>query len=156
MIFNHHRIASDANSTRGILYGENVAAQICAILEDAFHEEKVFGKTRIPAGMYQLGFHQSPRFDNHYSKLVRNADMDYLGMIEVQKVPNFVGVLFHGGNTPADTEGCLLCGDSVVLGPQGYYIPGGQSVPAFLRAYRVLSASLRATETWLQVVDFDR
>ncbi|MCD6024097.1 MAG: hypothetical protein K0Q91_1013 [Fibrobacteria bacterium] len=55
---------------------------------------KVPGGTCIPAGSYRLRMSRSARFRRW--------------MPEVLDVPGFTGVRLHGGNSPADTEGCLL------------------------------------------------
>lgn len=70
----------------------------CFILEDNFPTPyvKVFGKTCIPLGRYQVIVNHSPRF---------NMDMPLLCGI-----PGFEGVRIHPGNVAADTEGCLLPG----------------------------------------------
>lgn len=80
----------------------------CYSLEDPVREEigpdgyfwerrmKIPGKTAIPSGRYRVIAWQSPRFGR------------LLPMI--QNVPDFVGVLMHGGNDVDDTEGCPLLG----------------------------------------------
>ena len=80
----------------------------CFSLEDPVREEigergyfwqrrmKIPGKTAIPSGRYPVIAWQSPRFGR------------LLPMI--QSVPDFVGVLMHGGNDTDDTEGCPLLG----------------------------------------------
>lgn len=57
---------------------------------------KVPGETCIPAGTYGVKLEWS----NHFKKILPRI----LG------VTGFDGVLFHGGNRPSDTEGCILIG----------------------------------------------
>lgn len=81
--------------TPGILYINNVF--FCYTLEDEVRKgDKVYGRTAIPAGFYEVKNTLSNRF-----KRV---------LPEVLSVPNFSGVRFHGGNTATDSLGCILVG----------------------------------------------
>jgi hypothetical protein len=80
----------------------------CSILEDTCRHrdinnnqkleanEKVYGKTAIPAGRYEIKMQWSQHFQRK---------MPFL-----QNVPLFSGAMIHWGNKPADTFGCLLVG----------------------------------------------
>ena len=50
----------------------------------------------IPVGLYNVSLHPSQRF---------GKPMPFL-----EDVEDFVGIMFHPGNFPEDTEGCILVG----------------------------------------------
>lgn len=58
--------------------------------------EKVYGKTAIPEGTYEVKLTHSPRF----KKILP----------EILNVPNFSGIRIHTGNSSKDTEGCIIVG----------------------------------------------
>lgn len=77
---------------------------ICDVLEDEVREIpgvpvsewKIKGATAIPAGTYEIILRQSGRFGPDTMTLMN--------------VPGYEYIRIHGGNSSADTEGCLLPG----------------------------------------------
>ena len=68
-------------------------------LEDKVRSTKIPKITAIPYGTYPVDLTWSPKFQ----KL----------MPIIQNVPGFEGIRIHKGNTPDDTEGCLLVGSKM-------------------------------------------
>ena len=91
-----NRIFLGSSATIGELYvdGEHIADT----LEDRVRPEgeKVYGKTAIPEGAYEMVLSYSPRF----KKILP----------EILNVPNFTGIRIHCGNSSADSSGCILVG----------------------------------------------
>jgi hypothetical protein len=97
------RYTDDGETTLGLLYIDDEF--YCYTLEDTFREIKVQGKTRIPAGTYNVDFiKQITPLTLTYRKT--RDWFDY--HLEIKNVPGFTGVYIHNGGTSADTEGCLL------------------------------------------------
>ncbi len=61
-------------------------------------EEKVYGKTAIPKGKYEIIINYSERFKQQMPLLLN--------------VKGFEGIRIHKGNSAVDTHGCLLLGKS--------------------------------------------
>ena len=95
------RIARRKNYTIGRMEIDN--EYICDTLEPTWRDlahggRKQKGKTAIPEGRYALVLTKSPKFKKWLPLL--------LG------VPGFDGVRIHSGNTPKDTQGCILVGQN--------------------------------------------
>jgi hypothetical protein len=102
------REPSTATSTPGKLYVDDVF--FCFTMEDVDRAQfdptghlvdpakwKIDKQTAIPAGTYSVILDYSGR----WKKL----------MPHILSVPGFTAIRMHGGNTDADTEGCILCGE---------------------------------------------
>ena len=105
------RIAFRQTYTIGKLYiNDNY---FCDTLEDTVRdlnkngkfdngEKKVYAKTAIPYGTYEIKWTYSPRFKKYTPQLMN--------------VPSFEGIRIHAGSTPANTAGCLLLGENKKVG----------------------------------------
>lgn len=59
---------------------------------------KIYGRTAIPRGRYEVVLSMSPRFKKMLPELLN--------------VPGFTGIRVHAGNSSKDTEGCIIVGSS--------------------------------------------
>ena len=91
-----NRIFLGSSATIGELYVDR--EHIADTLEDRVRPEgeKIYGKTAIPEGTYEMVLSYSPRF----KKILP----------EILNVPNFTGIRIHCGNSSADSSGCILVG----------------------------------------------
>ena len=96
----------------------------CYTLEDVVRPagEKVYGQTAIPPGRYRIQLTMSNRFKT------------VLPLLE--NVPNFEGVRIHPGNTAADTDGCILVGQSKTSNSIGGSRAAFDRLFARLQAYK--------------------
>ena len=69
-----------------------------------------------------------------------------MGMLEVDKVPGFTGILIHAGNREKDTAGCLLVGNAI---NNNNVDPAflGSSTDAYLELYRKVTKAMEAGES---------
>ncbi len=62
--------------------------------------KKIYGKTAI--------------YDGHYSLSIKYSNKYKENRVFLNNVPLFSGVQIHGGNSPEDTEGCILAAKHLV------------------------------------------
>ena len=139
------RISSGTDSTNGILLEINKTERkfLAYTLEDEYRREKVYGETRIPNGIYQLGLRTVGGYNQKYSK--RFSDI-HIGMLHVLDVPGFEYILIHCGNTDEHTAGCLLVGDSQEnnqITKDGFI---GKSTQAYKRIYPRIAEAIECGE----------
>lgn len=105
------RYSDSGKSTLGLmltgLEGDTNKATLSGYTLEPPHQDgpKVEGNTRIPAGDYELAFHEveSPKTLEYRQKYSW-----FTFHIEVKNVPNFEDVYVHIGNKVADTKACVL------------------------------------------------
>tara|TARA_R110002074_G_scaffold121968_1_gene256496 strand:- start:16810 stop:17262 length:453 start_codon:yes stop_codon:yes gene_type:complete len=99
------RLGGDSDTTIGAWYvGEGMAKYLfCFSIEDERRINKIAGKTRIPAGRYEIILNKTGGMNQKYAKYPWHK-----GMLELDEVEGFDFIYIHPGNTDDDTEGCLL------------------------------------------------
>lgn len=130
------------NSTIGSLYIDGVF--FCYTLEDkdrGLHQsegdfnvrsKKVYGKTAIPYGSYEVAM----TFSNKYQRV----------MPLLLNVPGFAGIRIHSGNRAEDSEGCILLGSTVALD----FIGNSRiTVAAF---YKKLEQAIKKGKVFIEIV----
>ncbi len=110
------RTSRKPESTIGEMFANG--SFVCKILEDTdrhiasympldqINKIKINNLTAIPTGVYEVIINRSNRFSQ-----LAGHDVFLPLLIGV---PGYEGVRIHGGNKPADTEGCLLTGTGVI------------------------------------------
>lgn len=98
------RLRDNNESTIGTLHANGEFE--CFTLEDTHNEPKIFGKTRIPKGTYEIKLRTEGGMNGRYSQKYDFHE----GMLWLQNVENFEWVYFHVGNDEDDTDGCILVG----------------------------------------------
>ena len=95
-------LGSDYTVGKMYIDGEYFSDTLEDTVRDLTKEKKVYGKTAIPAGRYEVILNYSPKFKKELPRLLN--------------VPHFDGILIHSGVTPEHTEGCILIGENKVKG----------------------------------------
>lgn len=108
MILKLLRISSTDKRTIGAMFINDVFE--CFTLEDPPQKEKIPGNTRIPSGVYELGWQfLDTELTRKYTK--RFPDF-FKHHIEVHNVKNFTSIYIHCGSFTKDTDGCILVGEN--------------------------------------------
>lgn len=143
------RVLSDVDSTASEIFVDGV--KVCYGLEDEYRAEKVYGETRIAAGVYSVGVHTAGRFHDRYSN---NAFADiHKGMLHILNVPLFEWILIHCGVTDDHTAGCLLVGDDVITTSRAMRLVDSPS--AYRRLYELVIDAALAGDLTIEFVDKD-
>jgi hypothetical protein len=130
------RYVDDGQTTLGMLFVDN--KYFSMTLEDTYHETKIKGQTRIPAGTYEIRF--QPALTELTKKYRERFPDWFTNHLELQNVPGYAGIYIHSGGTHKDTEGCLLVSDAYTLGTEGPVLT--HSKETFRKLYLRLSAAL--------------
>jgi hypothetical protein len=123
------RLELSEESTIGELWVNGVFE--CYTLEDKVRPVKIAGKTAIPAGRYEVIINFSQRFQKPLPLLLN--------------VPDYEGVRIHSGNTAANTEGCILVGETKT---ENFV---GESRWAFNRLFEKLKAASETEKIFLEI-----
>ena len=107
-----HRKYKKSAYTIGRMYVDgmffcNTLEDKCRGLDDSMDVDeilkiKVYGKTAIPTGTYDVKYVMSPKFGRKMPRL--------------QNVKGFDGILIHSLNKPEETEGCIGVGLNTAVG----------------------------------------
>lgn len=94
------RIIYKEESTTGHLFSNN--ERFCYTLEDKVRPPgvKIYGKTAIPADIYEVIVTYSPKFKKKLPLLLN--------------VPMYTGIRMHGGKTADHSLGCILLGYELI------------------------------------------
>lgn len=132
------RFGFGLKSTLGRLYVPGESS--CLVLEDRVRpiEGKVSGETAIPYGTYRVELRTVGGFHGRYGERFPDS---HQGMLWLREVPGFRYILIHCGNTPEDTEGCLLLGSSPGIDQRAEFSVAG-SVRAYERIYPVVASAI--------------
>lgn len=115
-------------------------------IEDDFDVQKEPGKTRIPAGRYEIKLRTEGSTHINYSKRFPSI---HKGMLHLQNVPNFEYILIHCGNKSSDTNGCICVGSQKI---NGDYIAGSEE--AYKKIYPMIAWELeRGNKVFIKITD---
>lgn len=126
MHYTVERYMETSTVTLGKLYTEN-RSLLCYTLEDAYNYPKIRGKSRIPAGTYDVFLNMKSRFqslgqkrfssvygkDWHRGAISFRDEGQKEDVIRDKSGSVWRGIRLHWGNYHTDTSGCLLVGTGI-------------------------------------------
>ena len=110
---------------------EDKDRQYAGIIKDWDPDMKVYGKTAIPYGKYEIIINWSNKFQKPMPLLLNT--------------PDFEGIRIHGGNTAEDTFGCILVGATK---KQDFI---GNSAVTFRKLFPIIRDSLKVGKVWITI-----
>jgi hypothetical protein len=150
IVLNLKLAQATTNSTASVL--SHGSKFLGFIIEDGFRKAKEHGKTRIPAGKYEL----IPVSDDQGGKLkflsYAKTTWKHEFILYLKDVPGFNSVLIHWGNFVEDTEGCLLVNASLAHNDKQDVFYGGGSRDQYKKFYNYISTYVKQGEqVYLQI-----
>jgi hypothetical protein len=141
------RYFDDGETTLGLFFIDDKFFSYT--LEDTFQSTKVYGKTRIPKGIYKLDFNRNL---TGLTETYRKTRPWFEYHIEIKDVENFSTVYIHSGSTHEHTKGCLLIADSIYASDEKKSI--FNSKKTFERFYRKVGGLLnQEQEVRIKILD---
>ena len=125
------RFSDDKETTLGLL---SINDQFyCYTLEDTFHEEKIAGETRIPAGTYPVQFRKE---ETELTLKYRERYPEWFTWhLQLQNVQGFDSIYIHNGGDHTHTEGCLLVSDSLNVSNEKTFLSNSRETYRRLYGY---------------------
>lgn len=123
-------------STIGKLFIDGIF--YCYTLEDKVREgsePKIYGKTAIPTGTYNIGYRTEGNMIEDYKVRYKDIKAER-GMLWIKDIPNYDFVYLHIGNDDSQTLGCILVG----MSKASNFI--GDSVIAYKKIYPIIANAL--------------
>ena len=99
--------------------------------------EKVYGKTAIPTGRYQVDITYSNRFKRLLPILIG--------------VPGYAGIRIHPGNRHVNTDGCLLPGKVYWMEDKEYAVGSSRTASEDLQ-FKITNALERGEQVWIEIL----
>lgn len=115
-VYHNKRVDNTNDSTLGILKLDDV--NIGFVIEDEHRDKKVRGETRIKAGIYDL---KILKLDTPLTLKYRAKYPWFKYHIELNNVPQFIGVYVHIGNFESSTDGCQIIGTDAAITANGEF-----------------------------------